>query len=69
MNAVENGRTYEIIKRQTHNGRFGASGAVARLKICAYFEVLRPSERQFKPRSRAIWGQCVPHREMQGIKN
>ena len=49
------------------NGRFGASGAVARLKVCADLEVYRPSERQWKPRLRqaagtlaAIWGrQCV----------
>ena len=27
------------------NGRFGASGAVARLKVCADLEVYRPSER------------------------
>jgi len=33
-----------------HNGRFGASGAVARLKVCANLEVYRPSERQWKPR-------------------
>ena len=35
-----------------HNGRFGASGAVARPKVCANLEVLRPSERQWKPRLR-----------------
>ena len=35
-----------------HNGRFGASGAVARPKVCADLEVLRPSERQWKPRLR-----------------
>jgi hypothetical protein len=29
-----------------HNGRFGASGAVTCLKVCADLEVLRPSERQ-----------------------
>ena len=33
-----------------NNGRFGASGAMARLKVCANLEVLRPSERQWKPR-------------------
>jgi len=33
------------------NVRFGASGAVARLKVCANLEVYRPSERQWKPRS------------------
>jgi hypothetical protein len=37
---------------RTHNERFGASGAVARLKVCADLEVLRPSERQWKPRLR-----------------
>ena len=35
-----------------YNGRFGASGAVARPKVCANLEVLRPSERQCKPRLR-----------------
>ena len=46
------------------NGRFGASGAEARPKVCANFQVLRPSERQWKPRLRqaagtlgAIWRQ------------
>jgi hypothetical protein len=29
-----------------HNERFGASGGVARLKVCADLQVLRPSERQ-----------------------
>ena len=38
------------------NGRFGASGAVARLKVCANLEVLRPSERQCKPRLRQAAG-------------
>jgi hypothetical protein len=28
------------------NERFGASGGVARLKVCADLQVLRPSERQ-----------------------
>ena len=32
------------------NERFGASGAVARLKVYADLEVYRPSERQWKPR-------------------
>ena len=32
------------------NERFGASGAVTRLKVCANLQVLRPSERQWKPR-------------------
>ena len=50
---------------RTHNGRFGASGAVARPKVFANLEVLRSSERQWKPHLRqaagtlgAIWGQC-----------
>jgi len=34
------------MKYTAYNGRFGASGAVTRPKICAYLEVLRPSERQ-----------------------
>jgi hypothetical protein len=32
------------------NGRFGASGAVSRPKVCANLKVYRPSERQWKPR-------------------
>ena len=39
-----------------HNGRFGASGAVARPKVCANLEVYRPSERQWKPRLRQAAG-------------
>ena len=38
------------------NGRFGASGAVARPKVCANLEVLRPSEWQWKPRLRQAAG-------------
>jgi hypothetical protein len=34
------------------NERFGASGGVARPKVCADLQVLRPSERQWKPRLR-----------------
>jgi hypothetical protein len=34
------------VKMAAHNKRFGASGGVARLKVCANFQVLRPSERQ-----------------------
>ena len=59
-------KEYSIDKLPAHNGRFGASGAVARPKVCADLEVLRPSERQWKPRLRqaagtlyAIAGQCV----------
>ena len=38
------------------NGRFGASGAVARPKVCSNLEVFRPSERQWKPRLRQAAG-------------
>jgi len=38
------------------NGRFGASGAVARPKVCGNLEVLRPSKRQCKPRLRQAAG-------------
>jgi hypothetical protein len=41
-----------IEKCTTANERFGASGAVARLKVCANLQVLRPSERLWKPRLR-----------------
>ena len=34
------------------NERFGASGAVTRLKVCTDLQVSRPSERQWKPRLR-----------------
>ena len=47
-------------KAASANERFGASGAVVRLKVCANLEVLRPSERQWKPRLRqalARWAQ------------
>ena len=42
----------EISDRESAAGneRFGASGAVTRLKVCANLQVLRPSERQWKPR-------------------
>ena len=43
-------------EKTAHNGRFGASGAVARPKVCADLEVLRPSERQWKPRLRQAAG-------------
>ena len=39
-----------ICKKTAANGRFGASGALARPKVCADLQVLRPSERQWKPR-------------------
>ncbi|MCL2510911.1 MAG: hypothetical protein FWF09_02545 [Bacteroidales bacterium] len=41
------------------NERFGASGAVARLKVCADLQVLRPSERQWKPRLRQAPDRCT----------
>ena len=44
------------LKMPADNGRFGASGAVARPKVCANLEVLRPSERQWKPRLRQAAG-------------
>ena len=43
-------------KKPAYNGRFGASGAVARSKVCANLEVLRPSERQWEPRLRQAAG-------------
>jgi hypothetical protein len=39
-------------KERTANERFGASGGVARPKVSADLQVLRPSERQRKPRLR-----------------
>jgi hypothetical protein len=45
------------------NERFGASGAVARPKICANLQVLRPSERQWKPRLRQAANTLVATRE------
>ena len=45
------------------NGRFGASVAVTRPKVCANFQVLRPSERQCKPRLRQAAGTLVARRE------
>ena len=44
------------MKMPADNGRFGASGAVARPKVCANLEVLRPSKRQWKPRLRQAAG-------------
>ena len=40
------------IQMPAPNGRFGASGAVARPKVCADLEVSFPSERQWKPHLR-----------------
>jgi len=45
-----------IKKMPAANGRFGASGAVSRPKVCADLQVLRPSERQCKPRLRQTAG-------------
>jgi hypothetical protein len=39
-----------LTKTPALNERFGASGAVTRLKVSANLQVLRPSERQWKPR-------------------
>ena len=43
-------------KMPADNERFGASGAVTRLKVSANLQVLRPSERQWKPRLRQAAG-------------
>ena len=45
-----------MVETTTANGRFGASGAVVRPKVCADLEVYRPSERQWKPRLRQAAG-------------
>ena len=42
--AVENIKQ-EKVTMPALNGRFGASGVVARLKVCANLKVYRPSER------------------------
>jgi hypothetical protein len=36
-----------------------ASGAVTRLKVCANLQVLRPSERQWKPRLRQAFARYL----------
>jgi hypothetical protein len=46
-------------KCRTYNLRFGASGAVARPKVCADLQVLRPSDRQWKPRLRQAAGSLA----------
>jgi hypothetical protein len=51
-----------------YNGRFGASGAVARLKVCANLEVSFPSERQWKPRLRQAAGTLCASSERQCVK-
>jgi hypothetical protein len=45
-------KTERLTEMSALNERFGASGAVTRLKVCANLQVLRPSERQWKPRLR-----------------
>ena len=47
------------MKAAADNERFGASGAVTHPKVCADLEVLRPSERQWKPRLRQAAGRCA----------
>jgi hypothetical protein len=47
------------LKATAANERFGASGAVTRLKVCATLQVLRPSERQWKPRLRQALARGV----------
>jgi len=53
------------VKMAAYNGRFGASGAVARLKVCADLKVLRPSERQWKPHLRQAAGTLCATAERQ----
>jgi hypothetical protein len=61
------------VKERTPNGRFGASGAVARPKVCANLDVLRPSERQCKPLLRQAAGtlaasvEVAVHKAMFGL--
>jgi len=49
-------------RKAAYNGRFGASGAVARPKFCANLEVYLPSERQWKPRLRQAAGTLAATR-------
>ena len=53
---VEQSIFVRISERTAANGRFGASGTVARTKVCADLEVYRPSEQQWKPRLRQAAG-------------
>jgi len=55
-------------KCTVHKGRFGASGAVARPKVCANLEVCRPSEQQWKPRLRQAAGTLVAMAEQRIVK-
>jgi len=48
------------IARASSQLGFGASGAVARPKVCANLQVMRPSERQWKPRLRQALARYVP---------
>ena len=52
-----------INQQQTPDSQlgFGASGAVARLKVCANLQVMLPSERQWKPRLRQALARYVPY--------
>jgi len=50
-------------KRTAYNERFGASGAVTRLKVYTNLQVLRPSERQCKPRLRKAAAPLAARRE------
>jgi len=45
-------RNSDIQTGRSPNERLGASGAVTRPKVCANLQVIRPSERQWKPRLR-----------------
>ena len=49
---MSNCNSERILRTPADNERFGASGAVTRPKVCADLQVLRPSERQWKPRLR-----------------
>jgi hypothetical protein len=50
------------ITHTTDNERFGASGAVARPKVCGNLGVYRPSEQQWNPRLREAAGTLVAMR-------
>ena len=59
-----------MIRKTAYNERFGASGAVTRPKVCANLEVLRPSERQCKPRlSQTAIPLCTSGREYGGQRS
>jgi len=52
-------RKIKLTKSTAYNCRFGASGAVARPKVCTNLQVLRPSERQWKPPFAKPLGRCT----------